>query len=149
MSKGELKSAADEKDISILPSLPFLVVMRIAPFAALLPYKAAAEGPAKTLMLSISSGLKSAMPSLLTRPSPKTPLSEPPLKLNKGIPSITYNTLLLPSIDFAPRIITRVAPPTPLALLVMLTPATLPLSELTKLASLLRVSSSLFTCCTL
>src|SRR3712207_7998849 len=48
--------------------------------------------------------------------------------------------LLSPSIDLAPRIITRVAPPTPLALFDILTPATLPFNELTKLASLLRRS---------
>ena len=100
-------------------------------------------------MLSISSGLKSAIPSLLTRPSPMIPLSRPPLKLKIGIPSITYSTLLSPSIDLAPRMITRVAPPTPLALLEMLTPATFPFNEFTKLASLLRVNSFEPTDCTL
>ncbi|EJW96981.1 hypothetical protein EVA_14912 [gut metagenome] len=50
--------------------------------------------------------------------------------------------MLSPSIDLAPRITTRVAPPTPLALLLILTPAILPFNELTKLASFTLTNSS-------
>jgi len=145
-----LNSDEEENDICNLPSCPFLVVIRTTPFAALLPYKAAAEGPLRIEILSISSGLKSAIPSVPALPSPMIPLSVfPILVLNKGIPSTTYSALLSPSIDLAPRITTRVAPPTPLPLLLILTPAILPFSELMKLASLMPVISSLFICCTL
>ena len=133
-----------------LPSLPFLVVIRMTPFAALLPYNAAAEGPLNTEMLSISSGLKSATPSVPALPSPIIPLSVFPIfVLNKGIPSTTYKALLSPSRDLAPRITTRVAPPAPLALLFMVTPAILPFKEFTKFASFTVVNSSLLICCTL
>ena len=155
-----LNSDEEEDDICNLPSCPFLVVIRTTPFAALLPYKAAAEGPLRIEILSISSGLipefftvlysycvSASVPAL---PSPMIPLSVfPILVLNKGIPSTTYSALLSPSIDLAPRITTRVAPPTPLPLLLILTPAILPFSELMKLASLMPVISSLFICCTL
>ena len=144
-----LNSEEEEKVTWSLPSLPFLVLIRITPLAALLPYNAAADGPLSTEIDSISSGLKSAIPSVPALPSPMIPLSEPMLLLNNGIPSTTYNALLLPSSDLAPRITTRVEPPTPLPLLLIVTPAILPLSEFTKLASLTRVNSSLFTCCTL
>ena len=144
-----LNSEEEEKEIESFPSLPFLVVIRITPFAALLPYNAAADGPLSTEILSISSGLKSAMPSVVALPSPNTSLPVPKVVLNKGIPSTTYNALLSPSIDLAPRITTRVEPPAPPALLLIVTPAILPLRELTKLASLVRTSSSDFTCCTL
>ena len=42
----------EENDICNLPSCPFLVVIRTTPFAALLPYKAAAEGPLRIEILS-------------------------------------------------------------------------------------------------
>ena len=48
-----------------------------------------------------------------------------------------------------PRITTFEAPPTPDDEAFMFTPATLPFSELMKLASLLPTISSEFTCCTL
>ena len=51
--------------------------------------------------------------------------------------------------DFIPRMMTFEAPPTPADEALMFTPATLPLSELMKLASLLAVMASEFTCCTL
>ena len=145
-----LNSEEEENCTESFPSFPFLVVIKITPLAALLPYNAAAEGPLKTERLSISSGLKSAIPSVPALPSPIIPLSVfPILVLNKGIPSTTYKALLSPSIDFAPRITTRVAPPTPLALLFIFTPAILPFSEFTKLASFTVVSASPLTCCTL
>ena len=60
----------DEKLISVLPAFPFLVVTNITPFAAWLPYNAAAEAPSSTVMLSISSGLRFDIPS--------PPSGEPP-----------------------------------------------------------------------
>ncbi|EJW94507.1 hypothetical protein EVA_17386 [gut metagenome] len=45
--------------------------------------------------------------------------------------------------------ITRVAPPAPVELRLIWTPATFPLIELTKLTSWARSSSSASTCCTL
>ena len=52
-------------------------------------------------------------------------------------------------IDFVPRITTLDTPPTPDEEALMLTPATLPLNELIKLGSLLVVTASALTCCTL
>ena len=46
-----------------LPSLPFFVVMTMAPLAASEPYKAAAAAPVKTDIDSMSSGLMSAIGS--------------------------------------------------------------------------------------
>ena len=63
-----------------------------------------------------------------------------------GIPSITYRALLLPEIDLVPRITTFAPPPIPVDDALMLTPATLPLRALTKLASFTPVTSSAFTC---
>ena len=60
-----------------------------------------------------------------------------------GIPSTTYKALLFPTIDLEPRMMTRVAPPTPEELFWMLTPATLPFKLFMKLASLATVSSEL------
>ena len=85
-----LNSVEEENESCSLPSLPFLVVIRITPFAALLPYNAAADGPLNTEILSISSGLKSAIPSVPAFPSPMIPLSVFPMfVLNNGIPSTT------------------------------------------------------------
>ena len=51
--------------------------------------------------------------------------------------------------DFCPRMMTFEAPPTPDDDALIVTPATLPLSELMKFASLLAVTASDVTCCTL
>ena len=51
--------------------------------------------------------------------------------------------------DFIPRMMTFEAPPTPADEALMFTPATLPLSELMKLTSLLAMTASASTCCTL
>ena len=59
-----------------------------------------------------------------------------------GMPSMTYSALLLPLIDFTPRITTRVEPPVPEALALICSPAILPASELTKLASLTVLTTS-------
>ena len=43
-----LNSEEEENCTESFPSFPFLVVIKITPLAALLPYNAAAEGPLKT-----------------------------------------------------------------------------------------------------
>jgi len=93
---------------------PFLVVIKTTPFAAAEPYSAAAEGPVIILILAISSGFKSATASdpPISPNNPSPPLF-PVLKI--GTPSITYNALLSLVRDFIPRITTRVAPPAPVA----------------------------------
>ena len=131
------------------PSFPFLVVITMAPLAASEPYKAAAAAPVRTDIDSISSGLISAIGSLAPRESNSVPplFVERPEKM--GTPSITYKALDDCIMDFVPRITTFDTPPTPDEDALILTPATFPLKELTKLASLLDVISSVFTCCTL
>ena len=47
-----------------------MVVIRIAPFAARVPYKAVADGPLRTVTLSMSSGLMFDIPSLDVIPPP-------------------------------------------------------------------------------
>ena len=72
-----------------LPATPFFVVIKTTPLEASEPYNAAAEGPVKIVMLSISSGLISAtllVPGCLFIVPPAL---SPELTLNIGIPSIT------------------------------------------------------------
>ncbi|EJW91787.1 hypothetical protein EVA_20107 [gut metagenome] len=71
------------------PSFPFFVLIKITPLAALAPYKAAADGPVNTEMLSISSGLKFAIPSLEDLLSNALPSPSRLAWLPTGIPSIT------------------------------------------------------------
>ena len=53
-----------EKLIFLCPTeFPFLVVIRMTPLAAMLPYKAAAGAPFRILMLSTSSGFRLEIPS--------------------------------------------------------------------------------------
>ena len=147
MAKASDSSVVCDTVNTVLPAFPFLVVMTMAPLDAFSPYRAAAAAPVKTDMLSISSGLMSAIPSEVPRESNSFPPSPPALSI--GIPSITYNTLLDCEIERIPRITTLEAPPTPDEDALMLTPATLPFNELIKFASLLVSKSSPFTCCTL
>ena len=101
------------------------------------------------LIDSMSSGLRSATASepgwslMLLSPVP------PVVVLNIGIPSITYRALLFFEIDFTPRMMTFAAPPAPTDDELIVTPATLPLSEFMKFASLTLVISSDLICCTL
>ena len=119
----------------------------MAPFAASDPYNAAAAAPVSTDIDSISSGFMSAIGSEV----PCDPNSILPslVAANIGTPSITYKALDDCIIDFVPRITTFEAPPTPEEEALMVTPATFPFNEFTKLGSLLVVSSSAFTSCTL
>ena len=69
--------------------------------------------------------------------------------LNIGMPSITYSVFDDWRIDFIPRMTTFEAPPTPDDEVLIITPATLPVSEFMKLASLTIVMSDGATCWTL
>ena len=71
------------------PSLPFLVVMITAPLAASEPYKAAAAAPVNTDIDSISSGLMSAIGSVVPRESNSDSDSRALRPENIGTPSIT------------------------------------------------------------
>jgi hypothetical protein len=56
-------------EMRVVPALPFLVVMRMTPFAASVPYSVAADGPLRTSMVSISDGsMSSKRESPLERP---------------------------------------------------------------------------------
>ena len=70
------------------PLRPFLVVTKMTPLAAWLPYNAAAEAPFRMLMFSMSSGLRLEMASPASRVSNNV-LPCDPLALFIGIPSIT------------------------------------------------------------
>ena len=101
-------------------------MIKITPFDALEPYRAAADGPFSTLIVSISSWLIS-IPRLLTG-APACNACPPP-ELSNGTPSITNNGWLLPVNVVKPRIIMLEpvkAPPDPL----IRTPGTLPASAL-------------------
>ena len=87
------------------------------------------------------------MDSVAPRESNSVP--PPPPKLYIGIPSMTYSAFDDCEMDLLPRSTTFVAPPTPDDEALIVTPATLPDSELMKLASLTVVRSSVLTCCTL
>ncbi|MNR03506.1 hypothetical protein D3C85_1194010 [compost metagenome] len=128
---------------------PFLVVIITTPFAASLPYKAAADGPLNTEIDSISSGLMFEIPSPVCPMPVNKSLGWVLVNEGMGIPSTTYNALLFPEIDFVPRITTLALPPTPEELALMVTPATLPTKLFTKLASFTLLTSSPLISCTL
>ena len=99
-------------------------MITIAPFAASIPYKAAASGPFKTTILSISSGFKSAERLVKSTPrllkavndpgasEAKTPVFN--VLLSIGKPSIIINGWLLPLIELTPRMVMEEeAPGTP------------------------------------
>ena len=72
---------------TVLPFFPFLVVISITPNAALAPYIAAEEASFKTLILSISLGLRLPMSigTLSTKIRGEPPLMDSnPLMLNSG-----------------------------------------------------------------
>ena len=72
----------------------------MTPFPALNPYKAAAFGPFKTEIDSISSGLRSEAPFGRSTPPPEP--ASPKLRLLIGTPSTTYSGSLLPVIEELP-----------------------------------------------
>ncbi|MNY01991.1 hypothetical protein D3C86_1345450 [compost metagenome] len=125
--------------------LPFFVVTRITPLAALDPYIAAAEGPLSTEMFSISSGFRSwiRLPTSL----PALPLTVEVVlmsELSIGVPSITYKGWLFPVMELMPRSSTRVEPPMLPPDEMTCKPATLPEMALRALVGRV-VSSSDFT----
>ena len=75
---GVINSTEEDTSIRIFPASPFFVLIKITPFAALAPYNAAADGPVNTDTLSISSGLKLAIPSPEVLPLPN-PVPSPVL----------------------------------------------------------------------
>ena len=91
----------EEKLIFTLSLLrPFLVVIKITPFAAAVPHKPAAAALFNTSTDAISFGLIS-----LKRDCSDTPWVDPPrLLLNTGLPSIITKGWVLPVMVLCPRI---------------------------------------------
>src|SRR5699024_12077864 len=67
--------------------VPVLVVIKIAPLPARDPYKAAAEGPFKTVRLAMSFGLISDRPFPISKEGFQKSLFDIPVKLSIGTPS--------------------------------------------------------------
>ena len=132
-------------EIFASPLCPFLVVITTTPFAALLPYRDAADAPFKTLTDSISLGLISLRRDpCVTPPLPPVMLLPPAyvVVLSSGTPSTIIKGCIEPSIVFAPLIlIVLPAPGSPLDL-VILTPEAFPLRALTTVGSADRITSS-------
>jgi hypothetical protein len=114
-----------------------LVVTRITPFAASVPYSVAAEGPFTTSMFSISSGLRS--PTRLGALPPVPPplpvaVEKLALLLVMRIPSMIQIGSLFKLTEFMPRI--RIRAPVPVCVpLVTVTPAARELSRSLRLPS--------------
>src|SRR5207237_6056422 len=94
------------------PALPRLVLMMIAPFAASIPYSAAASGPLSTVTPSMSSEFKSAARFVKSTPrllnavvellsDASTPVLT--VRLSIGSPSTMMNGWLLLLIELTPR----------------------------------------------
>ena len=104
---GSLKVLLRLSSISVfLPSLPFFVVIRMTPFAALAPYMAEAAASFKTSIDSISFGLISTSGLVGSFVGSET------LFETTGNPSTTYSGWLLAEIELVPRILTFIAWPT-------------------------------------
>src|SRR5690349_14939420 len=120
------------------PFLPFLVVIKITPFDARDPYRADADCPLRTVIVSMSSGFRLPIPSPLSEP-PHSP-ALPRCELSIGTPLITNSgdepevlLLLLALVPVfilgMPRNKIRAVPPGPPLVPFTLSPATLPSSE--------------------
>ena len=92
----------------VLPARPFFVVTWSTPFAAAVPYSAAAAGPLMTSMLSMSSGLRSLMRD---GNCPPTSIGEDSGVLSSRTPSTMSSGSLESEIEFEPRMRTRVPAP--------------------------------------
>ncbi len=143
--------------IPLLPDLPRFVVMTIAPFAASMPYSAAASGPLRTVIDSMSSGLMSAARLVKSTPRLLNAVEEPgrsdgraavfSVLLSIGSPSTIMSGWLLLLIELMPRIvIDEDAPGTPDELTTF-TPATRPCSALMKLSRCVPAISGPVTAC--
>ena len=84
------------KETRILPDFARLVVMMIAPLEALKPYNAVADGPFKTEIFSISSGLMSAARLVFANCSEAPGELDP--ALGKGFPPLVPLEIMIPSI---------------------------------------------------
>src|SRR5690606_42113385 len=113
----------DTETVSFFKFLPLLVVISTTPLPAREPYRAAALGPFKTLMLSMFSGFKSEMgfpkSTRLSLPTWLMLFSE----LATGAPSITNRGWLSFTSDLVPRMVIRTDEPAPPEE-VMVTPGT-------------------------
>jgi len=123
---------------SPLVPAPVLVLIWMTPLEARVPYSAAAAGPLRTEMDSMSSGLTSIAPfpkstSINPLASSLTTFSKVVLLI--GIPSTTNRGLVLVK-ELSPRMVMRVVEPTPVDPPVMVTPATRPARLSKKLALL-------------
>lgn len=107
--------------------MSFLVVIRMTPLAALLPYNAAEAAPVSTEIFSTSSGLSMAIPesssAAIVKPEACGAAKE---RLGIGIPSTTYKALLFCVMEVVPRRTTLDSAPTPDAEDLISTPAILP-----------------------
>src|SRR6202171_2571484 len=93
-----------------LPERPCLVVICITPFAAAVPYCAAAAGPLRTSYVSTSSGLISLNRDGTCPPTPivvDAVVALFPMELLKRMPSTTISGSFVREIEVAPRILIR------------------------------------------
>src|SRR5690625_2516531 len=84
-------------------AVPDFVVIKMTPFPALDPYKAAADAPFNTDIDSILSGSKSPSPFPISMEGFQKSLLDAPVKLSIGIPSITIRGWLSPVRELFPR----------------------------------------------
>ena len=147
--KGEVNSVLFERVTAVLPMVPLLVVMSIAPLPAHEPYNAAADAPGSTLIDSMSSGLMSATASVLPAVLlPKYDMLAGCMSAYMGMPSITYITFDGHVADLMPLITALTAAPAPPAVELTTRPAAFPVRELMMFASLCVTSSSAWIVCT-
>ena len=131
-----------------------MVVIIIAPFDASEPYKAAAAAPLRTVIDSISSGLKSLPRDEKSkeRLAYTSALAKPDAALNEelfiGIPSTTYNGWLFPEIDVRLLNVTVVEAPGAPPLETTSIPETLPCKAVMKLSRPESMMSAALTFCT-
>ena len=106
------------KLIRVFPALPFFVVIRITPFAALEPYKDAAAASFKTVIFSISLGLiEDIILNDLLSPLTGERATSPE---TTGTPSTTYRGSLVAFIEPVPLTrISNAAPGCPLLLFIV------------------------------
>ena len=139
------------------PALPRFVLITSAPFAASMPYSAAASGPLSTVTVSMSCEFRSA--ARLVKSTPRllnavvellSDASTPVLtvRLSTGSPSRMINGWLLLLIELTPRItIDEEAPGTP-DVLVTSIPATRPDKALKKFSRCVcAISAPRMVCC--
>src|SRR6476661_6051343 len=115
------------------PALPRFVVMTMAPLAASMPYRAAASGPFRTVIDSMSLGSMSAARLVKSMPRLLNAVAEPGASepsaavfivlLSIGRPSTTNSGWLLLLIELTPRMVIDVEDPGTPDVLFTVTPA--------------------------